>query len=439
MRRILFYLKFLIVKKSVIHYYNSLLKFDKLTENDKKSIVNDSFIKLYRHAFSNSKFLKKKYTEAGLDIDSVKSIDDIKKIPYLTRDEIINHKEDILAVKKTRHISSPTTGGTTGIPMKFYRDNSLPFESFYLFYLKNWHIKPYSNSLYLWRLKKKSFLSKILNKIFWFPTIKMKIDGTLVNLNKAKYIIKKLNKHRPQLIQGYVGCLVELSKIMIDNNIFLNYKPKAIWTTAAPITIFEKKLINTAFKSSIFDEYGSAEIPWIAFQKFNESDLLYVNNYARFLEIINKDDNGFGEIVITDFFDFSFPKIRYKNGDKSKFDKNSTIFTTIINPVLGRKSDYLLIPKVGKIDGSYLTTVFNKYCDSVNGFQFIQNDLNEIKLMVIPNLDNEDHKLQIDKVVNDLNIIFDNNIKLNVFFVKKLKYDRGKIRYVIRSKKLDDK
>jgi len=52
------------------------------------------------------------------------------------------------------------------------------------------------------------------------------------------------------------------------------------------------------------------QIPWIAFQKFNESDLLYVNNYARFLEIINKDDNGFGEIVITDFFDFSFPKIR---------------------------------------------------------------------------------------------------------------------------------
>jgi phenylacetate-CoA ligase len=436
MKKLLFLIKFFLVKRSVLKYESLLREFDSLNKKDKINIINKKLNKLFNHAFSNSPYLREKYTKAGLKIDSIKTINDLVKIPYLTRQEIIDHKEEILTVKRNKNISMPATGGTTGAPMRFFRNNKLPYESFYMHYLKTWGLKPYSNSIYLWRLKPKPFYKRFLNKIFWYPTIKIKIDGTTISKKKAYSLVSKLNKYNPCLIQGYAGCLIEFSKIITTENMLLNYKPKAVWTTAAPLSSVDKQIISNAFNTDVYNEYGSAEIPWIAFQKSNSSDKLHVNNYARILEIIKKDNNGFGEVVLTDIFDLSFPKIRYRNGDKSKMHKTSTSFKTIIYPVMGRLSDYLLIPEIGKLDGSFLTTVFNKYPNAVKGFQFVQDDDFEIKFMVVPNYTNIDFKKQIEKVASEIKNLLKNKIKLTVHYVKSLKTDRGKTRYVIRNKRL---
>jgi phenylacetate-CoA ligase len=407
-----------------------------MNKNDKLRVIDEKFVKIYKHAFKNSPYLRLKYESAGLSFNSVTGIKDLKKIPILTRDEIIENMEGILITKKSYNISIGSTGGTTGKPMSFYRDNNLPYESFYSFYLKKWGLYPHESSVYIWRMKKTKLFNKILNILFWYPTRKLKFDGTKINKPLAKKIISSLNKYKPPLIQGYAGCIYQLSKIMEDEKYSLNYKPKAIWVTAAPLSFSERKKISYIFNSNVYNEYGSGEIPWIAFQKDPNEDLLHVNNYSRSLEIINQDETKLGEVVLTDFFDFSFPKIRYMNGDQARFFSASTTYNTIIQPVMGRKSDYLLVPKMGKIDGSFLTTIFNDFPESIKGFQFIQDKLDEVKLLVIPNHNDINSKSKINIVVEDLNKYLSYNIKISVILVEELIVDRGKIKYVIRSKEI---
>ena len=429
--------KFFLIKKCVLIFEKELLIFEKLNDYDKLKLIDSKLVNVYQHAFQYSPYLRNKYQKAGLSLNSIKGISDIKKIPLLTRNEITDNREEILTVNKTNKITINSTGGTTGRPMSFYRNNKLPYESFYPYYLRKWGLQPYENSAYVWRMKQISLPNKIFNTIFWFPTKKLKFDGTKLNKTSVKSIVFSLNKYKPSLIQGYAGSIYQLSKIMFEEGLHLKYIPKAIWITAAPLTYNEKKFIGNIFKSNVYNEYGSGEIPWIAFQKHHDKNVLHVNNYSRNLEIINKDDNGLGDVILTDFFDLSFPKIRYVIGDKAKYSKKSTLHTTIIHPVMGRESDYLLVPNLGKIDGSFLTTIFNKYPDSVNGFQFIQEKKDEIKLLVIPNLKNPNHKIEINVVLTNLNQFLSNNIKLSLHYVNELQIDRGKMRYVLRSKDIN--
>ena len=121
--------------------------------------------------------------------------------------------------------------------------------------------------------------------------------------------------------------------------------------------------ISEQFKTHWFDGYAEISSYSLDQSRYGEvregnavliyvtEDFLKKEQVPKVLEIIKKDNNGFGEVVLTDIFDLSFPKIRYRNGDKSKMHKTSTSFKTIIYPVMGRLSDYLLIPEIGKLDG----------------------------------------------------------------------------------------
>lgn len=426
-------LKLMIFKRNVPIYYYYLKKYETFNKNKKLEIKLKKLIVVYKTAFSKSPYLNKKYRSAGLTINSIKNLSDINKIPFLTRKEIIENREEILTVEKNKNITLGTTGGTTGTPMTYYRDSKLPYESIYMFYLDIWNINYACNSVYLWRKPNTSLLQKLFNRLFWFPTIKKRFDASSLNKNNCDQILEKLNKYKPPLIQGYSGSIFQFSKYLSDFNLSLNYKPKGVWITAAPTSKQDKKFISKSLDSIVYDEYGSAEIPWIAIERKANSNLLYVNELARNVELININKDNYGEIVITDLFDLSFPKIRYVNGDLAKFHYSSTEEQKIIEPVKGRVSDFLIIPKVGKIDGSYLTTIFNKYPEATNGFQFVQNNLEKLELRVIVNVENSKSNTQIKKVKELLIEKFEDNIKIDVIKVDKLIIDRGKMKYVIRN------
>lgn len=432
MKDFLHLLKLKLVKPQNIEFYKFLLNYEKLSDEEKIILKNNQICKLYRHAFLNSPFLNKKYSEAGLCLDSVKNVDDIKKIPFLTRQEIVDQKENILSVNKNKNIVTQTTGGTTGKPMSFYQNKSLPYESFYMYYCRDWGLNFSDNSAHLWRKPKKTTISKMINFIFWFPTIKLRFDAGIINDQVALNILSKLNLYKPKLIHGYAGSLYEFCKYLKAKSLELDYFPKAIWTTASKISNNHKRFISSTLKAPIYDEYGSKEIPWIARERKPLSNELHINNYSRHLEIV-QTINNIGDVAVTDLFDFSFPKIRYLNGDKGSFHHKSTPWNPILNPIEGRSSENLIIPSIGTINASFLTTIFNEHPESINGFQFIQTDESSIKLLIIPNSNDYKWKENVSLVENKLNVLFQNKCKLEIQITERLILNNGKINYVIRN------
>ena len=90
-------------------------KIEAMKPEELKNLQTKRFKKLIKHAYNNNSFYKKRLTDAGVTPQTVKSLKDIEKIPFLTKDDLRQYYpfglvcteiDDIVEV----HASSGTTG-----------------------------------------------------------------------------------------------------------------------------------------------------------------------------------------------------------------------------------------------------------------------------------------------------------------------------------------
>ena len=89
-------------------------------------------IREIQRAYKNVPYYHQKYDQAGIDISSIRSLEDLKKLPFITKDEIRNNfPEGLVArginIDKCQHSS---TSGSSGKPLSFIFSPST-----YAFYL----------------------------------------------------------------------------------------------------------------------------------------------------------------------------------------------------------------------------------------------------------------------------------------------------------------
>ncbi|MFH0976143.1 MAG: phenylacetate--CoA ligase [Spirochaetota bacterium] len=69
------------------------------------------------HAYNNNSFFKKKYDEAGFNPAQLKSLEDVKRIPFLTKDDMRNNYPfGLFAVPLDKVVRVHASSGTTGKP-----------------------------------------------------------------------------------------------------------------------------------------------------------------------------------------------------------------------------------------------------------------------------------------------------------------------------------
>ncbi len=80
-----------------------------------------------KHAYENNVFYRKKFEEAGVRPEDIKTINDISKLPFMTKDELRSlYPYGILAVPRTEVLEIHATSGTTGVPtVGFYTKNDI--------------------------------------------------------------------------------------------------------------------------------------------------------------------------------------------------------------------------------------------------------------------------------------------------------------------------
>lgn len=434
MKGFIFKMKYRFYKKEALLFYEKLILSQKKSKGELERNSVKAFIKMFDFAIENSPFYKAKYESVGLVKGSIRTKVDIEKVPFLTKQEVKENPEAFLTVsKKDKELGKGSTGGSTGVPMLYYSDRSIPYESFSWRYLSWWDNKPWDNGAFIWRMIKKSKISILLNNLAWWPVIKIKMDASIMDYNKMMLFSKKINSLKPKLIQGYVGAVYQFAYYLKVNDIKV-HSPNSIWVTSAPISVYQRKIIEEVFDCPVYDEYGASEVPWIAAQ-CSEKKHLHVNVEGRYLEIVNKNSQGEGDIVITNLLNFKFPLIRYELGDRTKFINEACscgINLPLISRVKGRVGDFIEVPNLGKIDASYLTTIFDEYPNSINAFQILQKKNSDIILKVVPNESYKNSIKEINIVKVRLENVVKDNVEVKLEFYDALNSDRGKTRYIIK-------
>ena len=145
----------------------------------------------------------------------------------------------------------------------------------------------------------------------------------------------------------------------------------------------QKELLKEVFKSKVFDIYGCPEAGIMSFECEHHNGY-HMNQESAYIEVVNQNDQGLGNIISTTLFNYAFPLIRYNSGDVGKIDHSKCECgrgLSKISELGGRIRDFVILE-----DGRYIHGAFFNHLDAfykaswIKQYQIIQNSINDITI-----------------------------------------------------------
>src|ERR1700721_131234 len=81
-----------------------------------RRIRNERFVKMVRHAYANVPMYRKKYDDAGVDIDGIRTTSDAEKLPIIEKSDLIENfpNNAIAPAYELSELTTAITGGSSG-------------------------------------------------------------------------------------------------------------------------------------------------------------------------------------------------------------------------------------------------------------------------------------------------------------------------------------
>jgi phenylacetate-CoA ligase len=159
---------------------------------------------------------------------------------------------------------------------------------------------------------------------------------------------------------------------------------RAIFTSGEPLYPDARERIEKAFGARVFDSYGMTELCGLA-QECEAGEMHVAPEYG-FLEIVNDhgepvESGEEGHFVWTGFFNAAMPLIRYRVGDRGKWQTGAPCacgraFPRVI-PTITRESDVLRAPD-GRLFSPRALNQLLKQTTSLRFCQFVHDRLDRV-------------------------------------------------------------
>lgn len=391
---------------------------------------------LVLRAFDSSPFYRDLYTSKGYSRKDLLDRESFSSLPLLEKNDLREYRDEIIIAGTARRRLLPSaTGGSTGKPLQVFHDAAAPTAAMWWSFYRWWGLDPSIDTAFVQR-ERRTTVQRIRETLKWWPTSRIFLDSRNIDSSSIEKFLAQCRKLKSPFLTGYVGGILEFAQFMNNSGQAIEGL-RAVGVTAAPLTASVRSFISDAFGVPVYDQYRSAEIPWIAGQ-CKELGGLHVLASHRRVEILpskeastGEDTNNMGEIVVTDLANQVFPLIRYRIGDRSAFTGTPCLcgrsFPTIL-PIQGRVTDTLRLPNGQAITGG-LTGLFNKFPEAVTQFQIHQLNDASIDLRCVPGRSLDAMK-EMKAAQEQLQQIVRYSVPVRLVVVDELKHDKGKSRIV---------
>jgi phenylacetate-CoA ligase len=362
---------------------------------DKSDSFNEAAIKDYQlnqlrrvleNANNNVPYYTELFKSVGFDYTKLTSPDDIKVIPFLTKDLIRKNFDKLTSTHKVEGgYYVATTGGSTGEPLKVLLDyDSIFKENAFIYHFRKRLGYSFEDKLATFRG------IEFGDKLWKFNPMHNELVFSPFKLSKAtlQKFIDRINDFNPQFFHGYLSSLYFFARLLQENNIKLNIQLKGIFLISENIDIEQRKFLEEFFsvKSSTF--YGHSERCVIAEELTPE--LYKPNPFYGYTELVEQADNNF-EIVSTGFLNRTMPLIRYKTADVCE-----TVNGLIKIQGRWNVTDVL----IGVNDEKIFHSSFNFHSEifkNVTNYQFVQQTKGKADLLLVVNKEFNSSELQVMK------------------------------------------
>lgn len=366
----------------------------------------------------------KLFSKYGFD-PNITSFDDIKKIPYLTKDIINNNFEDMVSTNFNGKKYLFKTSGSTGKRLQFYGEDSMyKKEAAYISHSFKSHGSDLYNEWSVW-IRRHSPKNENDLTIKDYELKRIYLSAFHLNDQTIHNYVKIINDSKVKTIVTYPSTAYWLSCLLEKHNLILDNVRSIHGASEKCLPIWANK-IKEVFGFNLKMHYGQVEKVSFAYQSC-VSDYYHESLTYSFTEY---DESK--TIVGTSFMNNVMPFIRYRTNDvvelieSPSYDYSSPL---IIKEIDGRVDDMIVSETNSKIPSVNFYTVMSKIKE-IKMFQFYQKNDKSTELSIVVEDDFNNNVLSnLEKEINQRI----GDIPLIVKVVDEIKRDpnTGKIRCVI--------
>ena len=347
------------------------------------------FIKTLEHACETVPFYRERYRQLKISPSSIRSRDDLPKLPYTTKDDLRTHSSRMISdLYDPDSLNMDPTSGSTGQPLRLYNDREATARN----YAIRWaQCRPGITR----RMRYANFTGteivrpEVSHPPFWrsnYASSQRLYSVFHMNDETLSHYVDNLNAYRPEWIYGYPSAIYTLADFMDRKGLRLKRKLKAVVTSSEQCLDEYREVIERVLETKLWDEYGQAEFAGLAFQC--ECGKLHENIPYSLMEFIptGEEEDGFQccELVCTSIINPAWPLIRYRVGDVALVDPDARCPLgkpgRIIERMQGRTANFLETKDGRKISN---ISVMAKKCHNMKACQAVQEKRGEMTLRIV--------------------------------------------------------
>lgn len=443
------------INKHIVYplYYwkNGDKRLSRLTELEKSQYFTPEQIKqlqlqrlqkIVRYAFDNTDYYRKVMQQRDITPGDIQTLADIEKLPLLTKALIQENMDSMISKKFSKaDLFKDSSGGSTGEPTIYYKDmerhNLRRADQIRHDRWSGWDIG--KRKALVWGAQRdlkavQSFREHILAT---YLERQWELDAFEMSDSEMEIFTLKLEKLQPSMILGYANALQLYAEYLLKHQPNHKIRLDGIISSAETLTEEKREIIEKAFHCKVLNRYGSREVGLIA-SECKKQNGLHINAENIYLEIVDHNGHtvseGSGEIVVTDFWNFGMPLIRYKLGDVGRAGKQECGCgrgLPLLGKVEGRTGDFFVTADGSKIHGEYFTHLFYEIPE-VKQFQLIQETLQLCLLRIVENKTQDHSRAYLKNIFAKTKEMLGDSVEIEVDFVDEIKPTKtGKLLFTI--------
>lgn len=386
---------------------------------------------MIKHAYDNTEFYHKKLNSVNIKPGDIKSVEDLEKIPFTTKDELRKYGLGSMLARGVDlgKCTIEQSSGSTGVPTQVVYDQ-IAGDFSKAINLRS-HVENGLRPLSKWAIfsdPRHAHEKKFFQKLGIFsPNYISATDS----IEKSLPYFKKIN---PDVIDGYSSCIKMLAEAVEKHDI-REIKPKVIFGTSELLTPDTRQYINSVFDLEMLDQFGCLELNRTAWE-CSEHSGYHIDADAIVMEIVKDGKTAspgeLGEVAYTGLYNYAMPLIRYKVGDMAvKSDELCPCGRglPLLERVEGRTGDLMYGPN-GRVFSPMIWYNLMRRIPGIKQYKIIQEKRDLIRVLLVK--DTKFSEETLIKTEHDIKEDMGEDVNVQIELVDQIPRDEsGKLRFIV--------